>query len=143
MILGIDPGATGGIVGLDRAGTVIFAQKMPDTETDVWTLINGVDRPTKACIEAVHSMPGNKAQSMFTFGTNYGGLRMALFAAQIPFETVQPVAWQRAMKCLSKGDKKVTRARAQELFPSIKVTHRIGDALLIAEFYRRKLLGIL
>jgi hypothetical protein len=41
------------------------------------------------------------------------------------------------MGCLTKGDKNVSKSRAQELFPSIKVTHAIADALLIAEHNRR------
>ncbi len=38
---------------------------------------------------------------------------------------------------LTKGDKNVSKRRAQELFPALKVTHAIADALLIAEFARR------
>jgi hypothetical protein len=41
------------------------------------------------------------------------------------------------MSCLTKGDKNVTKSRAQELFPEVKVTHAIADALLIAEYGRR------
>ncbi len=143
MILGIDPGKSGGIVGLDREGGVLFAITMPQTETDIWRVIGSVPRPTRACIEAVHSMPGNKASSMFTFGMGYGGLRMALLAAKIPFEAVPPQTWQGAMRCRSKGDKNLLKARAQELFPMVTVTLRNADSLLIAEYYRRKLLGIL
>jgi hypothetical protein len=39
---------------------------------------------------------------------------------------------------LSKGDKNVTKRKAQELFPSLKITHATADALLIAEYLRRK-----
>jgi len=35
------------------------------------------------------------------------------------------------------GDKNVSKRRAQELFPEIKITHAIADALLIAEYARR------
>lgn len=45
-----------------------------------------------------------------------------------------------ATKCQTKGDKKISRSRAQELFPDAKVTHWNADALLIAEFNRRKYL---
>jgi len=38
--------------------------------------------------------------------------------------------------CLSKGDKNVTKAKAQEQFPNIKVTHATADALLIALYGR-------
>ena len=37
----------------------------------------------------------------------------------------------------SKGDKNVTKRRAQELFPGARVTHAVADALLLAEYCRR------
>jgi hypothetical protein len=58
-------------------------------------------------------------------------------AAGIPYDLVLPVKWQTAMSCRTKGDKNVSKARAQQLFPDVKVTHAIADALLIAEFCRR------
>jgi hypothetical protein len=42
------------------------------------------------------------------------------------------------MGCLTKGDKNVSKKRAQELFPSIKCTHATSDALLIAEYGNRQ-----
>jgi hypothetical protein len=59
---------------------------------------------------------------------------MALTAAGIPFERVRPQAWQKTMGCMSKGDKNVTKSKAQELFPSMKITHAIADSLLIAKY---------
>ena len=90
-------------------------------------------------------MPGQGVASTFKFGMNYGMLRMALIAAGIGFETVTPQTWQKKMSCMSKGDKKVTRAKAQELFPQVQITgrgiksptHAVADALLIAEYGRR------
>jgi len=38
------------------------------------------------------------------------------------------------MGCMTKGDKNVSKRRSQELFPQIKVTHAIADALLIASY---------
>jgi hypothetical protein len=63
---------------------------------------------------------------------------MALTAAGIPFERVRPQVWQKAMSCMTGGDKNVSKRKAQELFPAIKCTHATSDALLIAEFGRRK-----
>jgi len=54
-----------------------------------------------------------------------------------PIIDVSPVKWQSALSCLTKGKKNVTKARAQQWFPKIKVTHGIADALLIAEYGRR------
>jgi hypothetical protein len=59
---------------------------------------------------------------------------MALTAAGIPFERVRPQVWQKAMGCMTKGDKNVSKRKAQELFPSIKVNHYVADSLLIASY---------
>ena len=75
--------------------------------------------------------------SAFTFGHGFGQIEMALTAAGIPFERLRPQAWQKAMGCMTKGDKNVSKRRAQELFPQIKVTHANADALLICEYGRR------
>lgn len=142
LVLGIDPGKNGGlaVVGIDGAPNL--ALKMPDTERDLWDLCEDFLRPPVgpidfAYIEKVASSPQMGARSIFTFGQGYGSLRMALIAAGIPFEAVAPGKWQRAMGCLSGGDKNVTKRKAQELFPGVKVTHAIADALLIAEHGRR------
>jgi hypothetical protein len=66
-----------------------------------------------------------------------------LVAAGLPFELVSPAMWQRAMGCLSGGDKNVTKRKAQELFPDLYITHATADALLIAEYGRRLRTGTL
>jgi hypothetical protein len=59
---------------------------------------------------------------------------MALTAAGIPFTRIRPQVWQKKLGCMTKGNKNITKQKAQELFPSIKVTHAIADALLIATY---------
>jgi hypothetical protein len=63
---------------------------------------------------------------------------MALTAAGIPFERVRPQKWQQAMGCMTKGDKNVSKRRAQELYPQLKITHATADALLIATYGTRQ-----
>jgi len=75
--------------------------------------------------------------SSFKFGQGFGHLEMALTAAKIPFTYVTPQKWQKELGCLTGGDKNVSKSRAQQLFPHIKCTHAISDALLIAEYCRR------
>lgn len=137
--IGIDPGVTGGIaiVGHDGIG---HAWKMPDTERDVWDLVFSLrtwnDGPTVAVIEHVHAMPKQGVTSVFTFGRGYGGVRMALIGCGIPFTEVTPQKWQKEMHCMTRGDKNVSKSKAQQYFPTLKVTHAIADALLIATFLR-------
>jgi hypothetical protein len=119
---------------------------MPDTLQDLWELIRDITnfprstidgRKYKAYIEQVSSSPQMGVVSAFSFGRGYGNLEMALTAAGIPFERVRPQVWQKALNCLTKGSKNVTKQRAQELFPNIKCTHAVSDALLIAEYGKR------
>lgn len=145
MIIGIDPGASGGIVFLTTEGSVITATKLDGTETDVASnlrssIIGSETRPF-AFLESVHSMPKQGVASSFKFGQSFGFLRGCLISLEIPFELVTPQAWQKAMGCLTKGDKNVSKAAAQRLFPKEKVTHAIADALLIAEYGRRVIAG--
>ena len=90
-----------------------------------------------AMIEKVHSMPKQGVKSSFTFGQGYGFLLGCLTALEIPFEYVTPQKWQRYLGCLSKGDKNVTKQKAQELFPHLEITHATADALLIGEYLKR------
>lgn len=135
LFMGVDPGASGGIAIVDHEGRLVFVTKMPDTERDIYQAIsNDVDY---TYIEKVHSFPGQGVSSTFKFGVSYGGLRMALIAAGLRFETVTPQRWQATLQCRTAGNKNITKRRAQELFPDMKVTHAIADALLIAEYARR------
>jgi hypothetical protein len=127
-----------------------------ESDTALWLMRVGdlvIDRgiargaPRFAYLEQCSAMPWqgrNRRGSVANFlvGYSYGFLRGLLIAFKIPFETVRPAKWQRALGCLSHGDKNVTKAKAQELFPSIKCTHAISDALLIAEYGRRQRLGL-
>lgn len=139
--IGLDPGQSGGIAIVDPTG-MPWAVKMPETERDIWDTIAEAKTwgafETHAVIEVVHAMPKQGVSSTFKFGKNYGALRMAIIAAGIPFREVQPRAWQQAMGCLTGGDKNVSKAKAQQLFPGIKVTHALADALLLAEWLRRQ-----
>lgn len=143
VIIGIDPGKSGGIAVFDDedifTNKKIVAFKMPVTERDTWELISAYAQSwSHAFIEHVHSMPKQGVASTFKFGMNYGMLRAFLIAAEMPFSTVTPRVWQQSLKCLSGGDKNVTKRRAQELFPQVKkITHAIADALLIAEYGRQ------
>lgn len=138
--IGIDPGASGAIAYVWRLGDAATWKLKDMTERDVWDILQklgGIARG--AVIEFVSAMPGAGVSGMFKFGMSYGGLRMALVGAGVPFESVTPGVWQRKMKCLTGGDKNVSKARAQELFPEVpKITHAIADAILIAEFGRTK-----
>lgn len=148
-LIAIDPGASGGIAIIELDGT-ITAVPMPATERDLYELlIRTTERSfsTVAFVEAVHSSPQMGVVSAFKFGQSVGAIRMACLASDIRVEYVSPQKWQKELGLLSKGrglgqgdtaKKNRNKAKCQELFPGIKVTHKIADALLIAEFGRRQ-----
>lgn len=152
IYLGIDPGKAGGLAAL--IGDRVILSKMPDTEKDVLDWFERVSiEPSPLTYAAIEKVWGHIGQNqpgsrMFNFGWGYGGLRMALLAYQIPFEEVTPRTWQKVLGIPSKKKvetkthwKNRLKAVAQRLFPKEDVTLATADALLIAEFYRRKCEG--
>lgn len=158
IFIGIDPGLSGGIAFVaDRADWTPQTFKMPATERDLLDVFERV-APRGASVVDCHAViervnPGvfgalksggrMGVVSAFTFGKGYGALLMALTAARIPFDQVTPLKWQQALQCQTHGDKNISKRRAQQLFPSLKITHATADALLLAEFCRRTRRGLL
>ena len=136
--IGIDPGQSGGIATVTDNGTA-ECWKMPDTERDTCDLLASLflGNISRVMIEAVHSMPKQGVASSFKFGRSLGFLRGLVIALKFPFEDVSPMKWQKTLGCLTKGDKNVSKRKAQELFPELKITHATADALLLAEYGRR------
>lgn len=124
------------------------------------------------CLEKVGGfVKGNPApgSAMFEFGKGVGLAVGLLVAAGIPYEEVEPQRWQKALGIpprrkgrLDKvamdtpgetprriGEESKTafknrlKARAQQLYPKLKVTHATADALLIATYAMRSREGTL
>jgi hypothetical protein len=160
---GIDPGQNGG-VALISADGVVQAFRMPPTEGDLAKLFEFRIAPARVAyclVERVHSFPDAGVAGMFTFGRGVGVLIGLLLAHKIPFEEIEPRAWQKALgipprvkkprkpKPMMKypAEESLTqwknrlRAKAQQLFPHLEVTMATADALLIAECARRIRVG--
>jgi hypothetical protein len=143
MFAGIDPGLSGGVAFMNDDGTLESIQKMPETEKDTSDIFSACPPLALAIIERVHSFPEQGVSSSFKFGMHYGLLRGILVSIGIPFEDCPPQTWQRYMNCLTHGDKNISKAKAQQLFPGFKITHCTADAILIAKYAREKYLGLL
>ena len=136
-VLSIDPGSSSGAI-------CVNSPTMPSP--DILRLNKATDRDVAdfirkwasscrvAVLEKVGAMPGQGVSSTFKFGMSYGGLRMALAWSGIPWVEVSPVKWQGQLGCRSGGDKNVTKRKAQELFPDLKVIHHTADALLLSHW---------
>lgn len=141
LIMGVDPGESGGCAILRPDGKPMYVVKFRGmTPTDVCGAIGCYREEIKMCfLERVSSMPKQGVASTFKFGKHYGFLHGVITAHKIPVTHVVPFVWQKFLNCATKGDKNVTKRRAQELFPSLTIIHAIADALLIAEYGRRSL----
>lgn len=142
-IIGIDPGANGGIAVIFEDGRS-WAWSMPEDSDLI-----GVFRDLSTCEESVRvtaylelvggyigkRQPGS---AMFRFGESFGFLRGVLQALRIPTELVRPQEWQRGLPGVKGSEgparKRLLREHAARLFPGIKVTLSTADALLIARW---------
>jgi crossover junction endodeoxyribonuclease RuvC len=152
MIIGIDPGKTGAVSFLYKDSKIeIFDTPLcSDNSYDIDGMSDIFDgwlgyNIDGVFIEKVHSMPKQGVASMFNFGMGYGIWLGICSALKYPITLVTPQAWKEEMNLISKP-KDDARAKVIELFPkhSLLVTRKkdIGraDAILIAEYGRRKLL---
>jgi len=140
IYIGIDPGMSGGIAIIDDTGFLAATLVIKgSTEHDVADWLRDYSgseslRP-QAVIESVHSMPKQGVASSFKFGRSFGFLLGCLTCLKIPYTLATPQTWQKAMKCMTKGDKNVTKAAAQRLYPDfLHVTHANADAILLARY---------
>lgn len=140
MFLGIDPGGSGGMAVVDLGGQPVTTFKFDKaTERDIWDALkdHSLGEVGLAVIERVNAMPKQGVSSTFKFGVSFGFLRGLLVASGLAYELVGPVQWQNFMQCRTGGDKNISKAKAHQLFPMLKITHANADALLIAEYARR------
>ena len=146
IFIGIDPGKNGGVAVIseipEHEATISF--KCPKTPVEMaYTLVSTI--PTHVpysdvlvTIEHVHAMPKNGVVSMFSFGQNLGQWEGILGAFELNVVYTGPRTWMQHYDCKPRMDKKdrkrYLRGIAENLFPNIKMTFNISDALLIANY---------
>lgn len=136
--MGVDPGKSGAMALIDGEGEHVSTFKLKETPRDVWDWLKEFRDSVSYCVlEKVNAMPKQGVSSSFKFGENFGFCQGLLIASEIRFELSRPQRWQKSLGCLTRGDKNVTKERAQQMFPEVKITHALADALLIAEFARK------
>lgn len=151
--MGIDPGASGAVVVIPISGEITILRFGKATEKEICDFIMDAafENECFCTLEQVGAMPNQGVTSMFSFGDSVGFIRGILTAAKIPFQQKVPRTWQKSFGITprvtgkkegeteeSKTEfKRRVREKAEQLFPNIKMTNDIADALLIAEFTRR------
>lgn len=128
--VGIDPGLGGAIVAYNATTSELLTWEMPTFTVKsngknrrkidyhglgrIGVIIAGLG-VKKALIEHVTAMPGQGVTSMFSFGVAAGAAEMMLAYTGVPYDTVTPVKWKKAMRV--SGNKDEARRMASRLFP--------------------------
>ena len=136
---GVDPGKSGSIVILDNLGTWVDDIRL-DRSYDEINKFLGEHRATTSIftmVEKVRTLPNDGKKGAFTFGGSFEAVQALLVANDIPYKLVVPTAWQHRMGCLTGGNKKISLARAKNLFPEDDVNWRNCDAFLLAKLCHR------
>lgn len=155
-IVGIDPGASGGIA-IYRDGHRVQTVKMPREIDDVRQLLEyytSISRPL-VFLEKLSIRPDDiavdggganlgklfRVQRMMA---NFEQLKAVISVCGVPFVLVHPMKWQSYLKLRVKGikEEKPERKRrykdtAGKLYPLVRPTMWNADALLIMHFGRR------
>ena len=158
LFLGIDVGKAGGIAMIsykdseEDASCMKFSQNLNEVDSilKIATKAFPLDR-IHCLVEHVHAFPKQGVVSMFSFGQNLGQWEGMITSNQIEFSYVNPREWM--VEYVELGLEKKDRKRrllgkAKELYPNIKVTFNVSDALLIADYcknkyYKNKLKGMI
>jgi len=143
-VIGIDPGALGGlgVLDLDDAGEVLAVELHRTPRVEVLRnrkrrldydptamrdlLLRAVDGRAATIhgvdvgLEAQGARPGQGVASSYRTGVGFGLWLGLVVAARVPYRIVQPAAWKRHAGLLG-ADKRASRLRAQERFPSLGV----------------------
>lgn len=163
VYIGIDPGVGGGIALVTAAGYAT-ALPMPQTRGDLaaWFRDAAGHRPAFAVVEQQTPRPTmvydrllrrprpTILKSTCLLYASYEAACALLAAFRVPHEECPPKRWQGALKIVPRKKGEETRAwknrlkaKAQQLFPSLKVTLATADALLLAEYCKRERTGTL
>lgn len=148
MIVGIDPGKSGGIAAVGDNGKFIDGIRMPIIKhgkrdvVDTRKLSMWVDHTALTCvvIEQVHAMPGQGVSSMFNFGRHTGAVEGWALEWKCPVYWVTPAKWKKHFG-LSK-DKRASLDRAVLEFGwdkrwDVLANDGIAEAALLALYQHR------
>ncbi|MBA1337548.1 MAG: crossover junction endodeoxyribonuclease RuvC [Pelagibacterales bacterium] len=153
IIIGIDPGITGGICILENKKVVEVHEtptmidgkknKRQVNGSQVANIIKerlNKGKEVVVVVEHVNAMPGQGVTSMFNFGQSFGVIKGICSALNLPIYFVRPMKWKKHFN-LIKTNKEASRTRAIEIYPEIssklarKKDSNKADAILIARYF--------
>ncbi len=157
MIIGIDPGLTGGIcLRFPTEHCEVFPMPViPKVGIDLQELNKLLRIDTWAdsdnilvVIEKVHAMPKQGVVSMFKFGMGYGQLQGLCVGLGYPYILVTPQQWKKTILAGYdwKGNKDSSVAYVKQRYPDVnlrptdrcrKDSHGLADAVCLAQYGAR------
>lgn len=166
IYVGIDPGVHGGIAAIYPNGAIEFQKFATLSKGDVWNLMSYIFDPIRdekapqlkfrVVLEKVSGYMGKAkgagddtpGSSMFVFGENFGLVQGCLLGCGlregVDYHLVTPQKWQAGVGIPSKDSretrtlwKRRLKLTAEKIFPQLKLTLDVADALLIAHYCRQ------
>ena len=146
IFIGIDPGKNGGAAVINEIPDyeTVISFRCPNTVNKMaYSLMATIPENVSydnvlVTVEHVHAMPNNGVVSMFSFGQNLGQWEGILGSFELNVKYTGPKTWMHHYDCKPgmdrKDRKRYLRGIAENLFPNIKMTFNISDALLIANY---------
>tara|TARA_B100000401_G_C52705998_1_gene671464 strand:+ start:161 stop:658 length:498 start_codon:yes stop_codon:yes gene_type:complete len=153
IIIGIDPGLSGGIAVLKDNiiknlydMPVMSEGKKNKRQLNSAQLVKIIKEniqekeETAIVVEQVNAMPGQGVTSMFNFGQTFGAIKGISAALGLPIFFVRPAKWKKHFELIN-SSKDSSRTKAIEMYPSIsdqlskKKDVNKSDAILIARFH--------
>ena len=145
IIIGIDPGASGGAAVYDEDEHSLYTHKCPDNTRAMTAIINSAkarswidDQKLICVIEKVHAFPTDARSSAFKFGMNFGKWLGILGSLNVTTMEVTPQTWMKSFQPLpkiKKERKNELKRIASEMFPENKITLATSDAALMVAWY--------
>tara|TARA_Y100000310_G_C20278307_1_gene621357 strand:+ start:130 stop:654 length:525 start_codon:yes stop_codon:yes gene_type:complete len=146
LFVGIDPGMNGGVAFIkpEMDSDYIKVMRCPKTVGEMAAIFSagiGMAKNNENVIlfvEHVWAFPGDGKVSAFRFGYNYGLWKGIAGANEIDVYNITPRKWQGSLdppdKLHGRERKKWLKEQAESLFPNIKITFNVSDAVLIANY---------
>ncbi len=160
LVVGIDPGIKGGIAfledGLSAEGYVLPVLIGPSGTQEIDAFALAALLKGKAirsdiglvCVEREHAFPQNARNTIFSFGVTVGKIKAVLELLRLPSCEILPQTWKKEVLRDTSKDKQVAIGWVQRRYPGVdlkkcgaKPHDGIADAVCIAEYGRRQLLG--
>ena len=149
IVIGIDPGLTGGIAVLEsESKELIKVEDMPIIPEGGKKKVSGRGlmkifgsysrhQVEMVYLEKVGARPAQGVVSMFSFGRSYGAVEAAVSLMGFPLTYVTPQRWKRSAGLMG-THKDASRGKVLDLYPDADVHRKKdngrADAVLIARY---------